>query len=279
MTASRLLALAACALVLLPRPARACSCGGGIVDVLSPQPGDVGVPTNTRIWLGQGGGYCPDELREEIVVIGPGSVEVPLSVQQIEVDAGCVWVHTPEADLAPETRYQVWACDGSICTVIVTGFTTGTGPDGEAPDVPVEVRRRGDRYGGLICGPSTWVDVEVDFEGILVVDIGDSATITPSSPEGYVQVSTDLPAFTVGSGGCYTGWPGGEDETLTIRYGCYDLAGNFSGWSEPDTISLPSGCGCSLPGSPERGAPLAGLLVLLGVLLMALTRRGSGGRP
>ena len=79
----------------------------------------------------------------------------------------------------------------------------------------------------------------------------------------------------VGSGPCTGGWPRSGDgaaDSAPVRFGAIDLAGNFSGWSDPVNVQLPDGCGCRLGGAAP-GASALWMAPLLG--LFALRKRRS----
>ncbi len=96
------------------------------------------------------------------------------------------------------------------------------------------------------------MDIELGGEGLLVVDIGDSETLDVLQHEGFVSTVTSDGTLRLGGStdGCVGPWPGDRGETMSIRYGSFDLAGNFSGWTEPTTVTMPKvpatcSCNCS----------------------------------
>jgi hypothetical protein len=263
-----LAALVAAAAFLGVRTARACSCGAS-VDVRAPQPGASEVPTNTSIWLGFSHNFelQLEALGQEFVLFSPEGESLQLSSTRIIVDAGFLLVITPNAPLEANARHELWLCDAMTCRDEVTNFVTGDGPDLEVPELPIELDREHDGHGPGPCGRARWVTFEVEHEGILLVDVSGAASLDAEARTGRTTLATSSPRFTLGEGLCLLGWPGGKSND--IRLGAFDLAGNFSGWSEPTSVSL-SGCGCHTSG--RKGS----LLALIG--LLALYRRRSARR-
>ena len=58
----------------------------------------------------------------------------------------------------------------------------------------------------------------------------------------------------LGTAGCTAGWPeAGPGARTSVRFGAFDVAGNFSGLSAPIAVRLPGGCGCAADGSADLG--------------------------
>lgn len=176
-----------------------------------------------------------------------------LSSSRISVRFGQIDILAPAQELAPDTRYQLWECMGDDCSRVITEFTTGEESDTTAPDLPMERSRD---FEHRLREDS--VALDVDFEGILVVDLGDADLRTEllSGSVHAVAIPEDLPII-LGQGVCLDNWPGDLKDERPIRYGSFDLAGNFSGWTEPDPLAIK---GCSTTG--ERPPPCMLLLLL-----------------
>lgn len=257
------LAIAGCVALLLPvAEAEARSCAGP-PGVLAPAWGSRDVPTNTRFWIAPLAAWESDASLDglEMVLIGSDGMEVELVAARIGLYGRELSVLTPAQELLPSSSYQLWACDGPVCSTQLTEITTGTGPDAESPPLPAERERD---HGVKV------VSLLVDFEGILLVDLGggqlDPATLTGSVHD--VTAAHDEPVF-LGRGGCVDSWPGSIRDDRPLRYGALDLAGNFSGWTEPETLAV-DGCACS---TERRGGSPRGVLVLLALLAGARARR------
>lgn len=223
-----------------------------------PAHGAEDVPTNARLWFDRQASFLG--RRSELVLVGHDGMELETTQVRLEMFANqALVVLTPLAPLLPEARHQFWECDGPMCSTLISEFTTGTEADTIPPALPVETDREQGR---------DTVSLSFDFEGVLIVSLGDVA-LDPATLTGSAHsASTDSNvAF---EDDCPYSWPGAAEDEQTLRYGAFDLAGNFSGWSEPEPLSL-SGCGCS---ATNRSTPPLPLLVLL----FGLTRRRSTAR-
>lgn len=267
----RWIAAVALALLATPTVARACSCSIGF-EVLWPEQDATGVPLNTRIWVAQFDEFEVPPLGEPLLRVFGGTTALDLTTSTIDTSNGPLTVLTPLAPLAPSTQYELIDCayvecvDGTGGTP-VTSFITGTAADTDPPPRPVETDRSGDAGGSRrdSCGKYKTATVRLDAEGLIVMNIGD-VTFDPATLSGRTSVVTFDPEITVGRGACSTGW-GTSVDSAPVRYGAFDLAGNFSGWTEPDTLTIGRGCGC------RSDAPGAPSLLLLAVAALALRRR------
>lgn len=254
----------AVALTVAPGVARACSCGSDF-SVLWPEMDATAVPLNTRVWVAQ-----PWEFELSEPRLRPVGVEDSLGflVSAIDTREGPLTVLTPDMPLAPDTAYELVDCLEGICDRVVARFTTGAAADGEAPSLPSETDRDGgaDPRGLSSCGKSKWASVELSAEGLLVMEIG-GGSLDPATLSGGTTIATLDPSITVGVGACYTGWPDADERALPVRYGVFDVAGNFSGWTAPDTLTLGSGCNC------RSDAPATPSLFALAMVGLALRRR------
>lgn len=259
----RRLAVAA-ALVLSAIPwhsARACSIAFSQPEVVLPAEGADDVPTNVMVWANLSFGVVETPTERAVFVAADGTV----IEATVRVLADEVLVVRPVADLEPHTQYVVRACTFAECPVELRQFSTGAGPSSEPPDVPVEHGRDldVDRRVGLCGGVSRTIELDLEFDGVLVVDIG-----LPQFDEETLQGDVDVLAT-------------GDDDALVIdrealsvgsdrldaRMGVFDEAGTFSGWVELERLDF-TGCACSSAG--ERGGAGLGWLC---VVLAACRRR------
>jgi MYXO-CTERM domain-containing protein len=225
--------------------------------VQAPLPGET-VPTNAKIWLGTDLGGTGDVLfpGERLVLLDADGDAVEPMEGTIHTVDGPLQVLDP-GELRPETAYELWKCDATRCDSEVLHFVTGTERDDEPPSLPEEIDRTHDGHGPGPCGRAAWVELSVEHDGILLADLGERAVVA-GPLFGSVTVATTEKSFMVGRGGCSTGFPSGD--TSTIRYSAFDVAGNFSGWTEPDPIEL-RGCRCAA--GPSDPPVWIGLLVLI----------------
>lgn len=236
------------------RPALALSCAPA--SVVAPAPDASNVPTNTRIWCGNELGGNPLSLSdpEGEAVSGTSSL-----ITTVEFELG---VFEPDEELRPNTTYSV------ECGYSSHSFTTGSARLDSAPPVPDPTNWSAHAY-----EDSTWGDTfYITFEGasakgtLVVVDLEGSANLNPDAPSGSVTQAVLPPEFiALGRGPCVGGWEGaGLRAKADVALGAFDVAGNFSGWSEPVEVAFPGrytnqgGCQFAPGGAPVPFAMLSG---------------------
>lgn len=258
-----LLAVAVVTVAAVPGRAAACDCAPDFWYVSLPKDGAAGVPTNTRVFLGP---PCGSSWNQSAIEwMADDGTPVFFDIAELTV----LTVLVPRQPLRPNTRYRV----GTTCSESLV-FTTGSGPDTVAPDVPgiVHVGDGGYSSGyGDSCGSSSYIDVEVRSDADLVLlDLGSPTDFSPATMTGEVndvQPGGDPVKFYVGNNGCSGTWAGEPGDTVTIRFAALDGAGNLSAWSEPREVTLPDGCGCRSAGTGGAG------FLALGMVGLALRRR------
>lgn len=252
------LSLVTCGIHVMPDTARALSCATNWIP--APAQGDVGVPTNTLIWAhGRFGGASPARL------IGPAG-EVPVEERfftvAISVDQGTNYpVLVPEAELEPDTTYRIETSYEDISGVVTTesvSFTTGSGPLTSAPLPPQITSSEPGAGNGWEGGVNRYLRLGVAHEGILIADnagaLGtiesaqdlwlperdaDFESVPLASGTRVVRWATLDSELWVGLGDCMV-WPETAADREQARFGVLDLAGNFSGWTGPVELTLPS---------------------------------------
>jgi MYXO-CTERM domain-containing protein len=249
--------------------ALSCSCLGATL-VLAPEPGATDVPIDAFVWSANAysilySGYVESEL----ALVSAGGEQVELEQRGLTVGDTELLIGIPVETLAPDTLYQAFSCSNGVCDRILTEFTTGAGTDEDAPPLP----SRGESEthhstgaGPFSCGRTRALALGFEHEGILVADLGDGQLDVETLSGSVTAATTDERLF-VGVGLCEDRWPGDEDAMLAARFGVFDVSGNFSGWTEPESLELP-GRGCST--SDEAPARWA-----WGLLLLAWVRRRS----
>ncbi len=274
------LAAAALAVVAPAATAHANSCQAE-ASTITPHAGTVGVPTNTRIWIvgptldlygadGQGQ-LCDDPPR----LLDDQGAQVVTSLERL----GQVVVLTPAQPLTQGSTYVVeHGCidaepldDDDPMSPASTRFTVDAPADDEPPPLPdVAVDAP------VVQGDRVSIEVQGEFDRILVVDIGSEAMLDPAGPSGTVSTASIAAEFSLGNVGCATTWPTVRPGvSTTLNFGAFDLAGNFSGWTEAEPLDVESqGCACrATPGGGPRGWMA---LVLLG--LLCRRRHTAAGR-
>lgn len=270
------------------RPASACSCMIQFTGPFDVAPGDAttDVPLNARVWVGGGMTMMsPDgqplvdrALPTRLELMGPatGEVAVNTSVVSGTLRNASLTVLTPVEPLAPEATYGVFVGDELVST-----FTTTTSTDAQPPPVPtvelVSSRTSIEYFPGLNCSscpPSAFATVELSGERLFyVADFVDDQAFEPNEANGEVRVLTSDPVLEFGKGACGGNWDAGPFSSQSFRVGAFDIAGNFSGWSEPRLIVLPGpGCSCGLV--PEGSRSTVPGVFALGLLGLSLSRAG-----
>jgi len=277
--------LAAAAALLLPGPAQACSCVSNGTDFLAPADGSTDVPTNTRIWVG-GFQFGGDSLTTEELNLSPPFIlarddgaQVELIASIIKGNNELIAVFTPAAELVAGGVYslgeEIYSLDNPVPTLVVLAtFTVGAEADLEAPELPSELARSSSaspRVAGQVssCGPTDVVDLSIEATGqVLLAQVGEGRDFDTEALDGEVSELSLDGELDLGVGGCRWSWPEAKPgATADAQWGALDLAGNFSGWTEPTEIVIPAaGCSCSTQGAgvPAGSGAILALLLLIG---------------
>ena len=245
--------------------ADACECAMSSVGVL-PAEGSA-APTNTRIWTG---------ASSDMVQITDSAGVVPATRTVVTYGRGSVTVWTPSRELAANSTVEV-LMDG-----LRFSFTTTNGPDLEAPAPPEVEHITTVAIPGLpTCFPigerQTTAQVEVQGEGaVLLADVNGASSLNEGTIEGAVTDLVTKGPFVLADL-CGT-WPGGE--TARVRVSAFDLAGNFSSWSQERRVVMPpvgrfDACRCSIPGGGSGRSSL--LWTVVAVLAVVWRRRQRSG--
>ena len=269
------------ATLTLPATSLACSCmEPGATFFLQPEDGATGVPTNALVWVGgaQTRGLFAGETQLPIEVLDADEIVLPGTEGRLRSLNDTIDVFTPDLLLEADTTYTVRVGDQLIST-----FTTGSGVDDEAPSIPEQTEvsswsEPAEPFGTTSCGPtpaSHGVSISWDMQGDSVLVLLDQDGLADVDVEGIAGSAPGLAPH--GSASLGNGFVCGGDTwedarlgaTTEVRYGSFDLAGNFSGWSEPEEVTVRAGSGCSAAGDTSPTA----LLVLLGLLGVVGVRR------
>jgi MYXO-CTERM domain-containing protein len=261
---SKWTAAAALSLAVLAQPteANACSCSLPEVTLLP----NGSAPPNTKLWIvGQ------DECLLPILSDGNGN---EVSFERADLGRR-LSVLTPNEQLVDGATYRLRCDDNPIAQA--TTFTVSGDADTSAPPVPAvdvgDVESSGGD--GSSCGESETAELSVDHDGnIVVLDIAGLTTLDPEAMSGDV-----LDAFTgnghyIGNPTCMPiNWSFDEDGDATgVRVATFDLAGNFSGWSDGQEVDG----GCSVSARPAKGKAGFGVLFLLGFAVGLRRKRHAG---
>jgi len=286
------LSVALGAVLSAPGSALACSCAPGNTDFLAPADGSSGVPTNTRIWVGGmhlgGTPQSAEELTTSppVILQRDDGTQVGLTAGLIEGNNDLIAVFTPTVELSPEAEYSLLKESYSLndpapVFETLTTFTVGSESDTESPLIPDELSRSASaspRIPGQVssCGPTDMVDVLVETTGQLIVgQVSDGLEFDPAELNGSVSELSFDGELEIGMAGCQWSWPDAEPGASTeLHWGSFDLAGNFSGWTEPTEITIPpAGCSCSAQGG---GTPSGALAIFAFIAVAGWSRRKPG---
>lgn len=264
--------LIAVALVLVDAaPAKACSQAlndpATFATFVFPEDRTYDVPVNARIWVGGAHTFFDTEAGtlldtpREVVLEETESGAVVAGTQTTLRSASnggsgaSMSVLTPSTALTPDVEYAVKVDDEVLGT-----FITGSDEDNEAPAVP-DPRVTGTGpwdpdSTGFECTYPAWSGWDELGDGLIKVVMVDNdsrgLSFDEATIDGTVTVATPLSAARVEV------W---EDvDTMVLRFGAFDVAGNFSGFSEASTATLPA-CACA---SVPRATPWTLALLLVG---------------
>lgn len=278
----------ACA--FLADPARACSCfdPASSLDLVLPADGAANVPRNTRVFLG-GKQVLVDEagaFRDPppLALVDADGHEVPSRASEI-VGVASVFVLHPEELLEEGRSYTVVVGDRPLAR-----FTVGDVVDQGAPTPPRVVGVESESELEFLplgvsdsCGPSA--GARFGLEGVDVLALAaldEAAALDDDAMAGEVSVVATGPVVSVGRFACEQSWPEARPlASANVRFATYDLAGNFSGWSDARGVILPPpGCRCSAAHAARASTPLAGVALVLVVTsrLLAARRRRATSR-
>ncbi len=219
---------AALAILLAPTAASAkqAAPGPSVLTLLRPYHLEEDVPLNTRIWLDDETAREPSTYANprEPRLFAPDEVVVPLGdALELVAAGGRLRVYTPPT-LSPNTTYELRNCDDDDCSHHLATFTTATTLDSTAPAAP-EIHDAHTANYALV--------VDAEFaDDILVIGRPD-ASAEPLASRDLVAATTDQNPLTLA-----------EDDlpSYQLRFATYDLAGNFSGWTDPHEVDRNLGC-------------------------------------
>ena len=279
MNKTLLASLVAATATFVAAPSFACSCLFGWSEFVAPADGAAGVPTNAKIWIGGSHWGAGEGNPAELRLVDSAGEEVEVALSEMWGDSQVLAVLSPSAPLEVGASYSVLKQGGESLST----FVVGEGEDVEAPGLPVETGREAssDARGPFppsSCGYSDMVVIDVQSDGLFVVaNITDEDALDTEALSGEASQMGFEGEIRMGTAGCTFSWPGAEPGATTeVRLGTFDIAGNFSGWTEDEAIALPlagtttTGSSCSAATSATPGV-FALLFAFLG--LAAVRRR------
>lgn len=214
-------------LLLVAAVARACDCEEPTGTWLSTPTGEA--PPNTWVWLGI------VEHVEDLRLLDAESRPVPTGTRDIETARGPVLVLTPDNPLAPG-EHTVEACTDAGCSREMEFVVVGDPLEG-SPAVPalVEDEREHLSPWSNSCGLTHRVSFDVVGDGdVYLFDlVADGPLGADPEVDDEVAAAAEYPNFWLGSGSCDTQFLEELYAGVGVRVGAYDLAGHWSGWSDP----------------------------------------------
>ncbi len=251
-------------------PALACSCAFEETQLLAPADGEADAPLNARVWVG-GGMYNGEagDAAIRLVLLDQAGDPVAATVTELSGNNERIAVITPDELLVAGGTYTIELDEYEVLGT----FTVGDTQDQDAPALPTEADRESSASARIpnqtsSCGPTDMVTLTLDGDGLVyVAEIDGWDSLDADAIDGEAsEVSLDG-VLQIGSAGCVWSWPDAEPRaSTTVRWGAYDIAGNFSGWTTDEEISIPSaGCSCSAGGQGAQHGAAALLLGLLGL--------------
>lgn len=290
----------ACALSLLSESASACACFDWPRETF-PKPGEV-VPKNAKFWLPvptaaaivafdlhdsdpersnalRGARYddvAPSlqEVRSAVRLLDASNEAIPLDVLVLrDGSRGRIryFIVSPKRDLAPGsvTLASVKGTEGAGMSFTVDDYRLETPPSPPSlgKPSPTSAETRG------LCATGGHYSIPMQHVGVIAV-LGLTRRVRPLADRPlWVSDVFDGDSLMVGKAMCRTNWQ--FHEPVLAQAGVYDIAGNFSGWTEaislgaltpkPDPSTHPPttarGCACATQRHHEHSTPVAYLML------------------
>lgn len=247
----RLLPAVALALTLTPRLAAAhTEVPPPPLTIVAPVDGDGDVPTNTLVWLDETTAEFQGDTTE-LRLLGPDGDEIPVArTSEITTPDGAVTVWLPERELLADSRYVLWQCNTAACEHKLGEFRTRSGPTDEHPPIPTTT---------TLVEAGDLLETDAKFKGLLVVAAG-PADLDADERSGEV-LGVGLPGEPIAFSA--------HQSINSVHIAAYDLAGNFSGFSDSRSVDrekTPVCATCNVADDP----PVA---LLMALMLLAIRRR------
>ena len=224
------------------------------------------MPANAKFWFVSQN----DRDLHEAILSGAEDTSLTLEVSTIRVGSGGrIRVFDPGRALDPGGSYELHVFSENATEPDERFFFGGAERDEVPPPLPEVLRHTTDHApAAFSCAADRWMEITFadENEGLIVVDVDEDESLFPSELRGGVTAAAIGQSVELGYGGCVEGWPHGE-RTATLRFGAFDVAGNFSGWTEPEAFDI-GGCGCST----RSGRPSLAFLCVVFVCMFVSRR-------
>ena len=217
----------------------------------------------------------------DVVLRDEAGAVVPATISTVTADGmRFALVATPDAFLPAGARIE--ATSGGD---VVTSFLVGDAIDDEPPSVPmVDAVTTRSSLPNVIspCGgfgvSEHVASFAVRHDGFVLVAVRDGGDrIDVAAISGDVDAATLERTVTVTGGMCDSGWANAAPlATAAWRFGAFDVAGNFSGFSDEHDVTLPlPGCSCDARGGDAPAARCAAVVVALAGVAARRRRRST----
>ncbi len=247
--------------------------------MLLPKDGAVDVPRNALVWVKnfEGTGAILT-LQTEAGVVVPGAVTT-------------ITTDVPTAIFHPEELLDPGVYVARLSDRDATRFTVADRIDDEPPARPTAAVTHASSDWEQspflsTCGPwhGASLTLSTPAGGVDEMGEGDEARVVLQASAtnglnvdelvGEAAWFSTLSGAGVGRGGCIFNWPGAAPmASEDFLVGSFDVAGNFSGFSEPVHVQLPPpGCSCDAAGPLASSSPPATAALVVAAAIAALTR-------
>lgn len=247
---------------------------------VTPSSSDSLAPTNTWVWYTIVDPDTPIESTTpglSLLSLASGE-EVPLTgVGSIRGADRIMLAYQPDADLDPDTDYEIEFDrePGPSTDVGRVVFRTSASRDTAAPILPEAIGQElFTDYNQLGTEPCEVTDYNDEVRFFLVSDGTFNLMARDEAIDSIDDLFADVVSISETTEVEYTDDIGPNQE-LAFRFGAVDLAGNFSGWTDPLEVTTPG------PGCIDRGDGVtrASLLLAAILLLVRRKRRARAGDP
>jgi len=247
----------------------ACSCpAGGPGFLIAPKNGQSDVPTDAKIWIQEP--PVPNSqahLPRTLTLLDSEGNLVTTQRSQLHQwgytgPYPIVTIFSPTTALRSGMTYTIQLEDLRSATLDLrsTTFTVtaserlGADSFPSKPVAQLESVFVSDPDFNSSCGPAYYGSYQIPLnQAVLgVLDVAghkDNLLFSGSGPSGIVDGMSLTGSFYVGKMACSHTWLGAAPRASTrVRFGLFDISGNFSGWSDAQTLSLPAplnGGGCT----------------------------------
>lgn len=194
------------------------------------------MPVNTKIWVS---GMSSCSIQHRLFTESGDEVETTQTCITQGFASEFAVLH-PQQALLPNQRYMI--------DMELDGFRTGSNgaqspAKPEVEDINIERDKSCDDI--FYRAEYTLGPTELSRTGVIfLLDANEESQLDLADLSGFVTAFNGSATLTLGAGECLgDNFPGGASSgaTASVRFASIDITGEFSGWTDPDEVSL-SGC-------------------------------------